>query len=421
MAHQLSLDLAVPAETRNSTTFVDNMKLPVHRWFRYSAGFNAEWAEQVIRDRGATHVLDPFGGSGTTTLAAEAAGVNGVSTDAHPFVVRIAQAKLHWRESPEELKDSARDVARLADSLPPVQRPDSGLMATCFPDAGVYDELARLRDAVASHPPGPISELLWLAVVSIVRVCSPAGTAQWQYVLPGKTKSRVAEPKHAFQTAVHNMANDMYAMQAAAKHSPAGTVFRSDARSLDVIPDGWADLVVTSPPYANNYDYADATRMEQTFLGEVDGWGDLKRTRDLLVRSSSQSVGRWVEHEALESELLEPIIDELRPVYEELNSIKKTKGGAKAYDRMLVAYFHDNARVMRALRRSTASGVEMCWVVGDSAPYGVHAPVEKWLGDLAVAAGFESWHFEKVRDRNTKWKNRKHRHPLHEGRLWIKG
>ncbi|NET73595.1 MAG: DNA modification methylase, partial [Sphaerospermopsis sp. SIO1G2] len=27
----------------NSGTFADNMKLPIHRWFRYSAGFSAAW------------------------------------------------------------------------------------------------------------------------------------------------------------------------------------------------------------------------------------------------------------------------------------------------------------------------------------------------------------------------------------------
>ena len=31
--------------TSTSTTFVDNMKLPIHRWFRYSAGFSAEWVK----------------------------------------------------------------------------------------------------------------------------------------------------------------------------------------------------------------------------------------------------------------------------------------------------------------------------------------------------------------------------------------
>jgi len=28
-------------------------------------------------------------------------------------------------------------------------------------------------------------------------------------------------------------------------------------------------------------------------------------------------------------------------------------------------------------------------VIGDAAPYGVYLPVEKWLGQLALAAGFK--------------------------------
>ena len=40
---------------------------------------------------------------------------------------------------------------------------------------------------------------------------------------------------------------------------------------------------------------------------------------------------------------------------------------------------------------------------------------------LAIAAGFKSFTFEKTRDRNVKWKNRKHRVPLQEGRLWVEG
>ena len=62
-----------------------------------------------------------------------------------------------------------------------------------------------------------------------------------------------------------------------------------------------------------------------------------------------------------------------------------------------------------------------CFVLGDSAPYGVHVPVAEWAGALALAAGFDSFAFEKTRDRNVKWKNRKHRVPLCEGRLWVRG
>ena len=67
----------------------------------------------------------------------------------------------------------------------------------------------------------------------------------------------------------------------------------------------------------------------------------------------------------------------------------------------------------------TNDNCKMCFVIGDSAPYGIYIPVDKWLGELAISAGFREYHFEKLRDRNIKWKNRKHRVPLKEGRLWI--
>jgi hypothetical protein len=71
----LSVDLPSPAKKRRSGAFTDNMKLPVHRWFRYSAGFSAEWAEKIIRQEAGPGgaVLDPFAGSGTTLLAAQQA------------------------------------------------------------------------------------------------------------------------------------------------------------------------------------------------------------------------------------------------------------------------------------------------------------------------------------------------------------
>lgn len=62
-----------------SSTFIANLSLPVHRWFRYSAGFSASWVRNIIeqgkRD-GRTRVLDPFAGSGTVLLEAERCGVS---------------------------------------------------------------------------------------------------------------------------------------------------------------------------------------------------------------------------------------------------------------------------------------------------------------------------------------------------------
>ena len=64
--HQLTLFDKMPrtAEAQSvarSGSFVDNMKLPIHRWFRYSAGFSADWVSSVIQEKTASQ---GFVGSG---------------------------------------------------------------------------------------------------------------------------------------------------------------------------------------------------------------------------------------------------------------------------------------------------------------------------------------------------------------------
>ena len=82
--------LEVPdLKAARSGTFVDNMALPVHRWFRYSAGFAAEWVGQVLDEwqvnRGQI-VLDPFAGSGTVPAVCDGRGIKGIGVEAHPMV-----------------------------------------------------------------------------------------------------------------------------------------------------------------------------------------------------------------------------------------------------------------------------------------------------------------------------------------------
>src|SRR6266404_6056184 len=78
----------------HTSNFLDNLRLPVHRWFRYSAGFSAEWVKWLLAERDGSdlRVLDPFVGSGTTCLACDEMGVRSHGIEAHPFVHRVARA-----------------------------------------------------------------------------------------------------------------------------------------------------------------------------------------------------------------------------------------------------------------------------------------------------------------------------------------
>jgi hypothetical protein len=255
-----------------------------------------------------------------------------------------------------------------------------------------------------------------------LRKASHVNTAQWQYVLPNKSKKNPLDPFDAFEGLAKQIAHDIDESEKVV--GPKAQLILGDARTCEGVPNEFAQLVICSPPYPNNYDYADATRLEMSFLQEIKGWGDLQQSvRQHLVRSCSQHVPEKAINldDVISQPELKPIRDELSAVCEELGKVRLTHGGKKTYHLMVACYFLDLAKVWLALRRVCSTPCRACFVVGDSAPYGVYVPVFEWLGKLAVAAGFESFAFQQTRQRNIKWKNRKHHVPLCEGRLWAEG
>ncbi len=422
-----NLDEVVESTKDNTSTFSSNMSVPIHRWFRYSAGFSASWARELIeteRNRGRCRVMDPFAGSGTVVLESCFCDVEAIGIEAHPFVARVARAKLLWREDVTLLQETAKVILQQALNEENRDYDYPSLILKCFPPDTLIRLDALRRSWLRQSDGSPVFELIWLALASILRECSPVGTAQWQYVLPNKTKMKIADPYTAFEAKIASMARDMLLQQQLGARGIA-TFYQEDARKCTSIPDQWSDLVITSPPYANNYDYADATRLEMSFFGEIEGWGDLQQSiRQYLIRSCTQHISgiNDVQYQAiLDDPLLLAIQTELLEVCSQLKAERENHGGKKPYHVMIASYFSDMAQVWHALRRVTQPNCLICFVIGDSAPYGIHVPVEKWLGTIAINAGFSNYTFQKTRDRNVKWKNRKHRVPLHEGRLWVKG
>ena len=408
-----------------SGTFVDNMSLPVHRWFRYSAGFAAQWVAQLLADWGIDAkrtVLDPFAGSGTVSVVCDTLGIPSIAVEAHPVVSRILNAKLHWATPPQRVSDFADKVIQHAQGREP-ETSINTLLERSF-DAQALHSLNTLKSSWWDLQDGSgESELIWLALTAILRPTSKAGTAQWQYILPNKSKKKVVNPMLAFRQQIETIKADLEWMQSRAIKSHA-TVIAGDARTFPIASEPTVDAVITSPPYANNYDYADALRFEMTFWGDVNGWGDIHNAvRRHLIVSSSQHSSRekLVLDDILASGAVAPIREELTAIANKLAEVREDHGGKKHYHTMVAAYCRDIGLVLRHLRQVCKTGSRMCWVIGDSAPYGIYCPIEKWIAELAMAAGFTHHSFDKLRDRNIKWKNRKHRVPLKEGLLWIEG
>ncbi len=391
---------------------------------RYSAGFSGAWVQHLIENETDVEprVFDPFAGSGTTLIAAEQSGVPSYGVESHPFVARIAEAKLQYRSSPNKFLKLIEQIIQSAKRRTAKIEEYPDLIQRCYSEQALR-ELDVLRASYeANADSSPASSLAWLTLVSILRRCSNVNTASWQYVLPRKPKKNPASPLAAYAAQAALFHEDM--LVAAKTKGPRAKFLNTDARDCPKVPKDFATLVVTSPPYPNNYDYADATRLEMTFFREVQSWGDLQdAVRVHLVRSCSQHVPERKHdlEEILSRTELEPIRAEISDVCNQLAEVRQTKGGKKTYHLMVACYFCDLAQTWTQLRRICDSPSKVCFVVGDSAPYGVYVPVHDWLTRLAESAGFTAQGFEDTRKRNVKWKNRKHRVPLCEGRLWMNG
>jgi hypothetical protein len=260
-----------------SGTFIDNMKLPVHRWFRYSAGFSAEWAASVINQFSPMAVLDPFAGSGTSLIASEQCNVLAYGFESHPFVARIAKAKLKWNTSTGDLINASKLLINYASNSKVDCDNVPDLIFKCY-NSDTLKKLFALKNAfhiLSKDFPDDINDITWLAITSILRKCSFVGTAQWQYILPNKTKAKVSEPFLAFETKFYDIIQDMLIYQKSYYRNDA-IILKHDARVDCEQLENKIDFVITSPPYPNNYDYADATRLEMCFWGEIEKWADLQ-------------------------------------------------------------------------------------------------------------------------------------------------
>jgi DNA modification methylase len=424
MQHTL-FDIPVDEKKDSSTTFIDNMKLPVHRWFRYSAGFSSEWVKSVILDHYTPdmQILDPFAGSGTTLISANEIGVSSVGYEKHSFVKRIANIKLNYNIDFKKVDLLVETLISAKNDINFSFEAQPDLLKRCYTPE-VLQQLVNFRDIYLKiNDESPESEIIWLAITSILRITSHVGTAQWQYVLPNKSKKNTMSAITALKKKILDIKTDILNFNVRTIVS-MGIIIDQDAREIYDSHNSYFDLLITSPPYPNNYDYADATRLEMIFWNEISGWSQLQsKVRNQLIRSCSQHTAaeKLKLEDLLAKPEIAPIHQELTNVCRELEIVRHEHGGKKTYHTMIAAYYLDLAKVFISLRKSMKPDSLMCFVIGDSAPYGVYAPADIWLGKLALNAGFSNWTFEKTRDRNIKWKNRKHTVPLKEGRLWING
>ena len=417
-------------------TFKDSLRAPIYNWFTYPAGYSYKLVEEKIKEYNLGEknwIIDPFVGSGTTSMAAKLAGVNSIGVEAHPFVYQIAKTKTFWEYDLKKLREDVKYFTKRITSAKSSdwekinldEKPE--LLFKCYPGETLkklYFILALIERSIFSEE---TKNFFRIGLTHTLRTVSTAGTG-WPYIAPTKYQGKKIA-RDVFSTyipRIEKMLADIEHIRTLKYPKTKTSIVLGDSRNLHDIKPNSIDLLVTSPPYLNNFDYADRTRLEMYFFGHAKNWGEItKKVRDKLMIAATTQVSK----EKFDKEYLNQSIKKTCPqlyktlvdTISTLSKRKLEKGGKKNYDYMVAGYFNDIFATLQQIERVMKKGSASVWVLGDSAPYGVHIPTEKYIGELALGLGFKKFEIETIRKRGDKWANNPQRHsvPLQESILTI--
>ena len=408
-------------------TFKDSLQAPIHRWFTYPAGYSYKLVEAKIGEHGirpGQRVGDPFVGTGTTCLAAKLLGVDSVGVEAHPFVHGIAQAKMDFEHSVSRLEKEAMRIQGAAADMyetPPSINGWPDLVYKCFSEDNLT-RLAVLRAAVEAGRPR-YRPFFKVALTATLRDTTSAG-AGWPYIAPSKFAERkvqrdaFAEFEKRSALMVRDVASVMARKRPASRHQ----VVQGDARMFSCHAGAQSlDMVLTSPPYLNNYDYADRTRLETYFWGLYESWSEItEQVRDRLIVAATTQIRRCAMSGAVRlpgiASVSPSVHESLSASVDALTAVREEKRGKKSYDLMAANYFEDMLKVLLEVYISLRPGAPFILVLGDSAPYGVHIATDELIAQLSLDIGFSEASIQVIRTRGDKWAGNPQRHkvPLRE-------
>ena len=182
-------------------------------------------------------------------------------------------------------------------------------------------------------------------------------------------------------------------------------IYHKSSESMDELEDGSVDVVVTSPPYLNNFDFAEMTRMYLYFWGIASSWGEITtRVRSrLIVNTTTALRGHKEQQQAYRSALPEQVRHAADAAVKTLSARRKEKAGKKEYDLLVYPYLSQMQQVLRETLRVLKPGAAFHMMVSDAALYGVHLPSPQWLAQIMTECGFLDVQCEIVRARGHRW------------------
>src|SRR5574340_1090112 len=395
---------SLPSSNGNSAfcdpAFASNKTLPLHRWVPWIAGFSSDFVKDALTRylNGKGTVLDPFSGVGTTLIEAFLLGHNVIGFEINPYPALACRTKLYsYRISIEALRSEILRfqsfyTEKVTSEYKPKRLLPQGFKTRSeFYSPQVLHKVLIFHDFIDSIESSDLKDLFTLAFAStMVRYSNYSyEPSLGRRVSGGKEEIKDFPVGQTILNKLWEMAQDIAWFQAHLQNNHAQTQIINDSffQYEDyLIPDS-IDLIVTSPPYLNNYHYNRNTRPQIYWLGYAERPRDLKHLEESNFGKYWQTVR---EQECLKLDFALPGTDlvERLETLRKLNSEKGIYGG-NGWANYAAAYFNDCHRFAVGMKRTLKRGGSALVVIGNSILQGILIPTDQYLSKIAESIGLE--------------------------------
>ncbi len=262
--------------------------------------------------------------------------------------------------------------------------------------------LARARQFIDNVKDEDIKAMLSFLCMSVLESVSftrkDGQYLRWDYrsgrSLRGRVhKGRILSLEEALKSRAAEILEDMDILREVYCSDSVQLTIGSSLQELRRIPKSSYDMVITSPPYANRYDYTRTYALELAWLDyDQKAFSDLRQSL-LSATVENRSKREWLEDSYGRSNLAQRafnMYESQSAIYEVLTILRSRAHelGNPHVIRLLEGYFLEMAIIVAELGRIVKPGGTVIMINDNVQYHGEEVPVDLILSDYAEKSGF---------------------------------